>query len=67
MDCCRSTCNAGAVGSKAHLLQKGSVELLLHLAHADLQDGLLLGRQALLHVALQPPQQKGPQHLGVGD
>ncbi len=45
------------------LLQQRGVVLLLHLRHAHLQDGLLLWRQPLLHVALQPPQQERPQHL----
>jgi hypothetical protein len=49
------------------LLQQGGVPLALHLAHADLEDGLLLGRQPALHVALDAAQQEGAQHLrGVG-
>lgn len=52
-----------SVDSLDVLLQKSSVVLLLHLRHAHLQDGLLLWRQALLHIGLQPPQQEWPEHL----
>ena len=45
------------------LLQQLLVPRLLHLAHADLEDGLLLWRQTLLDVALDAPQQERPQHL----
>ena len=45
------------------LLKESSIVLLLHLAHPNLQDGLLLWRQRLLDVALQTPQQEGPQDL----
>ena len=45
------------------LLEQGSIVFLLHVRHPNLEDGLLLGRQALLHICLQPPQQEGPQHL----
>ena len=41
------------------LLQERSIVLLLHLRHANLEDGLFLGWQALLHICLQPPQQEG--------
>ena len=63
--CCEDGVVVWEVGRRGggNLLEEGGVVLLLHLAHADLEDGLLLGRQALLHVRLQPPQQEGPQHL----
>lgn len=58
---------AGPVCPSIHslnvLLEKSRIVLLLHLAHADLQDGLLLGRQPLFHVTLQSPQEKRPQNL----
>jgi hypothetical protein len=45
------------------LLQKSCVVLLLHLAHPDLQNCLLLGRQTLLNIALEPAEEEGPQDL----
>jgi len=43
-----------------------SSPLALHVAHADLEDGLFLGGQPALHVALHAAQQEGAQHLGRG-
>mmetsp|Transcript_32858 Transcript_32858/g.77904 ORF Transcript_32858/g.77904 Transcript_32858/m.77904 type:complete len:460 (-) Transcript_32858:740-2119(-) len=45
------------------LLQEGRVVLLLHRAHADLEDRLLLWREPALHVALDTPKQERPQNL----
>mmetsp|Transcript_34075 Transcript_34075/g.73803 ORF Transcript_34075/g.73803 Transcript_34075/m.73803 type:complete len:464 (-) Transcript_34075:575-1966(-) len=45
------------------LLHQVLVPLELHLRHTDLEDGLLLGRQALLNLRLHPPQQERPQKL----
>ena len=52
-----------AIDSLDILLQQGGIVLLLHLGHADLEDGLLLGRQALFHITLQTSQQEWAQHL----
>lgn len=56
-----------AVSSPIHsldiFLEQGCIVLLLHLAHPNLEDGLLLGRQRLLHIAFQTAQQEGPEHL----
>eukprot|EP00955_Chlamydomonas_euryale_P044250 352838-Chlamydomonas_euryale.AAC.1 len=48
------------------LLDEACVPLALHLRHADLQDRLLLRREALLHVALHAAQQEGAQNLREG-
>mmetsp|Transcript_8845 Transcript_8845/g.30409 ORF Transcript_8845/g.30409 Transcript_8845/m.30409 type:complete len:769 (-) Transcript_8845:151-2457(-) len=45
------------------LLHQVLVPLQLHLAHTNLQDGLLLGGQALLDLCLHPTQQERPQQL----
>jgi hypothetical protein len=45
------------------LLQELLVPCLLHLRHSDLQNRLLLWRQALLHVILHTSQQERPKHL----
>ena len=54
---------SAAIDSLNVFLQQRCIVLLLHVRHANLEDGLLLGRQTLLHIRLQPPQQKWPQHL----
>mmetsp|Transcript_59635 Transcript_59635/g.158717 ORF Transcript_59635/g.158717 Transcript_59635/m.158717 type:complete len:424 (-) Transcript_59635:1733-3004(-) len=43
------------------LLENVAVELALHARHGDVHVDLRLGRQALLHVRLQPTQQERPQ------
>lgn len=45
------------------LLDQGSIPLLLHVTHTNLQNGLLLGGQAALHIRLDTAQQEGTQHL----
>lgn len=52
----------GPLGQEGEVLLKdGTVVLLLHVGELHLDDGLLLGRQVLLHVILQPPQHHGLQ------
>ena len=58
---------AGALPPAVHhidvLLEEGAVQLLLHLAHAHLQNGLLLGGEAPLHVRLQAAEEEGAEDL----
>lgn len=44
-------------------LEKGRIVLSLHVRHADLQDGLLLGWERLLHVTLETSEQEGAENL----
>ena len=41
----------------------GAIILLLHRRQLDVDNGLLFGRDALLHVLLEPPQNVGPNQL----
>mmetsp|Transcript_8046 Transcript_8046/g.19965 ORF Transcript_8046/g.19965 Transcript_8046/m.19965 type:complete len:209 (-) Transcript_8046:1229-1855(-) len=45
------------------LLQRALVKLLLHVAHADLEDHLLLGRETLLYLRLKAPQEERAEHF----